>query len=366
LEDFIDLVEAQGIKVETVKAGTWDVSTSHGRLIARMLGAVSRSESERIGERVSRAHEQIREQGRWLGACPYGMRRTAVSGVLEVDEEQAPTVRYIADRIVKGDALTKIAADLNATGSRPRRGNAWSHTGIMRLITSPALGGMHVVDGELRPAQFEGPLSEEEWRVVQAALSTRPRGEARRPREQLTLLGGIMKCHEHHQTVFGGGTEYSRTYSAAAPGICHVTIGREPVDRFIEEVIVSRLRRDDAADILLPPPRDERTDLEAEALRVRRAEIAALVADGLIPPAEARRQLERIAEQLSAVEASVRTGPLTAAALADPQNAWDSWTMPQRRAAIETLFESVEVTHLSKARGPKVDLSRIKVRWKRT
>lgn len=34
LEDFIDLVEKHGIHVETVKAGTWDVSTSHGRLVA--------------------------------------------------------------------------------------------------------------------------------------------------------------------------------------------------------------------------------------------------------------------------------------------------------------------------------------------
>src|SRR5664280_1201945 len=42
LEDFLELIEATGTAVETVKAGTWDVTTSHGRLVARMLGAVSR------------------------------------------------------------------------------------------------------------------------------------------------------------------------------------------------------------------------------------------------------------------------------------------------------------------------------------
>src|SRR4051812_16172797 len=61
LEDFIELIERSGTAVETVKAGAWDVSTSHGRLVARMLGAVSRSESERTGERVSRAHRQAQE-----------------------------------------------------------------------------------------------------------------------------------------------------------------------------------------------------------------------------------------------------------------------------------------------------------------
>ncbi|MEO6713891.1 MAG: recombinase family protein, partial [Mycobacteriales bacterium] len=52
LEDFLELIESTGTAVETVKAGAWDVSTSHGRLVARMLGAVSRAESERTGERV--------------------------------------------------------------------------------------------------------------------------------------------------------------------------------------------------------------------------------------------------------------------------------------------------------------------------
>ena len=38
--------------------------------------------------------------------------------------------------------------------------------------------------------------------------------------------------------------------------------------------------------------------------------------------------------------------------------------MPQRRATVGVLFESITVTHLAKAQGPTVDLSRIKFRWK--
>src|SRR5688572_10296620 len=36
LEDFIELIESSGVHVETVKAGAWDVTSSHGRLVARM------------------------------------------------------------------------------------------------------------------------------------------------------------------------------------------------------------------------------------------------------------------------------------------------------------------------------------------
>ena len=57
-------------------------------------------------------------------------------------------------------------------------------------------------------------------------------------------------------------------------------------------------------------------------------------------------------------------GPVNSAVLADPQAAWDSWTMPQRRAAVSALFDSITVTHLERAQGPTVDRSRVKFRWK--
>ena len=38
--------------------------------------------------------------------------------------------------------------------------------------------------------------------------------------------------------------------------------------------------------------------------------------------------------------------PGDSAVLADPQAAWNIWTMPQRRAAVSALFESITVTHL--------------------
>ena len=55
---------------------------------------------------------------------------------------------------------------------------------------------------------------------------------------------------------------------------------------------------------------------------------------------------------------------MNSAVLADPQAAWDSWTMPQRRAAVTALFDSITVTHLDKAQGPTVELRRVKFKWK--
>ena len=86
LEDFLELIERAGTGVETIKAGAWDVSTSHGRLVARMLGAVSRAESERTGERVSRAHQQPRS-----GACGAGPSPTGCALLARLDV-RSPTL----------------------------------------------------------------------------------------------------------------------------------------------------------------------------------------------------------------------------------------------------------------------------------
>ncbi len=158
------------------------MSTSHGRLVARMLGAVTRGESERTGERVRRAHQQAKDKGLWRGPIPYGMQASQTPGKPEPDPVQAEVTADIYERVLWGDALTRIAQDLNDRGILPRRGKLWTHTGILRLISSPALGGMVQVDGELREACFEGLVSAGTWRDARAALRRRQRGESRRPR----------------------------------------------------------------------------------------------------------------------------------------------------------------------------------------
>ena len=153
-----------GVAVETVKAGVWDVSSSHGRLVARMLGAVSRAESDASGngsvEPTSRPRSGAYGEGRSPTACSR-LGRPWAAGVRPGPGRRGH--RHLR-RVVRGEALTTIAGDLNDQGVRPRRGNAWTHTGIARLVGSPALGGLVEVDGELRAASFEGVVSPEEWR----------------------------------------------------------------------------------------------------------------------------------------------------------------------------------------------------------
>ena len=47
------------MKMETVMAGTYDLSTPAGRMTARVIGATARYESEHRAERVRAEHRQL-------------------------------------------------------------------------------------------------------------------------------------------------------------------------------------------------------------------------------------------------------------------------------------------------------------------
>lgn len=363
LEDFLELIERTGTSVETVKAGSWDVSTSHGRLVARMLGAVSRAESERTGERVSRAHQQAKSQGFWRGPIPYGMRAGASAGRPEPAPDEASVVQDVYSRVLRGDALTRIAADLNGAGCKPRRGLAWTHTGISRLIASPALGGLVEVDGELRPAAFEGVVEPETWHAARAAIKRRPRGESRRPREKLTLLGGILTCDEHGHVCFGGSAAHASTYVAAGPGRCNVSITRAAADTFVTRVVMERLRRPDAASLFATTAPQPALDAEAADLRRRRDELMDLVADGLLPGPSARSRLTEIARRLQEIDSQQAPAAVSKQMLEAPDDTWTTWSPPQRRELLRLLFSSITVAHVGNRGGPVADPTRINLQW---
>lgn len=363
LEDFLELIERTGTGVETVKAGTWDVSTSHGRLVARLLGNVARAESERTGERVSRAHQQAKAEGRWRGPIPYGMRPGPTPGLPVPDEAQAAVVKDIYARILRGDALTRIAADLNVAGVRPRRGKLWTHTGASRLISSPALGGLVETEGALMKAAFGGVVDEHIWRSAVAALKRRPRGESRRPREKLTLLGGLMICAEHGSVLVGSSKDGKPSYSAQELGRCSVGTLRAAADAFVTEVVLRRLALPDARDVFLRQPEDDDTSGQAEELRRRRDDLAALVGDGLLPASTARHPLEQIAAELAQIEQARNPARIDDALFASPQATWAAWTQPQRREALRLLLSKISIRHAGHFCGPRVDPTRIQMEW---
>src|SRR3990170_6702846 len=64
LEDFIDLCEnADMTNIRTVRAGDVDLTTPHGRMIARLGGVMARGESEKAADRLRRKHLELATKG---------------------------------------------------------------------------------------------------------------------------------------------------------------------------------------------------------------------------------------------------------------------------------------------------------------
>jgi site-specific DNA recombinase len=101
--------------------------TAQGQHMARTMGGNATIESDIKGERVKEKAELRARQGRMNGVCPFGWRReyerTATGRVIRswevTHEPEAGVVREITDRLLRGDSLVGITADLNRRGSAP-------------------------------------------------------------------------------------------------------------------------------------------------------------------------------------------------------------------------------------------------------
>lgn len=129
LEEYIGVSEATATMTVTVKAGDLDLSTAAGRMVARMLGAAARHESEQKSERIRRKRRQEAESGRSHGPLGYGYDANQA-----VVAEEAAVVREVATRLLDGDTLYGIATDLTNCGVPTPGAGRWYHHQVRKLV----------------------------------------------------------------------------------------------------------------------------------------------------------------------------------------------------------------------------------------
>ncbi|MEJ7796494.1 MAG: recombinase family protein [Nocardioides sp.] len=129
LEEYIGVSDATSTITVTVRAGDLDLSTAAGRMVARMLGAAARHESEQKSERIRRKRRQEAESGQAHGPLGYGYDEAQA-----VVEAEAAVVREVATRILDGDTLYGIASELNVRGVLTPGAGRWYHHQVRRLV----------------------------------------------------------------------------------------------------------------------------------------------------------------------------------------------------------------------------------------
>lgn len=247
LETLIGAIEAGGVLVATVKAGDIDLSTATGRMTARIIAAVAAGESERIGERVSRAKRERAVQGRPSGggARPFGL--TADRLALVPDE--AAQIRLCAEAVAAGKSIGSQVRRLNAEGHTTPRGYPWSTTALRRVLTHPYVAGLRAYRGEIvGEAVTPAIIERRAWEELRSGQLARSKG---RPPSAGDLLTGLLRCGACGGRMYGANAAGGRVYQCrpnrdTGPS-CARSITAGPIEAHVKGIVGGWLRHPDLA-----------------------------------------------------------------------------------------------------------------------
>lgn len=375
--------------INAVKGPEFDLTTAYGRGQFGLLGEFDTMESEVKSERVLAANLDRLAKGLPSGDLGYGWRKVA-RGEYEIVEEEASIVREIVDRLLAGETLRAVTADLNERGVPAPKTATWGKTSVKKLAmrhSNVALRLHHrgQEDEQVVPGVWPPIVDRAKWERVVALLSAPERrkngltmstGEVTRPgaREHLLswgigecgLCGGMLRAVHRKTAKYGVARRYYQCEAKAC-------LGRDEarVDELVAQLLVARLSQPDALSWGMPDESEERAAAErVESIRRRVEETEAAAADGTLPIASASAILARLRPALETAEETfrrlaVRGSRDVLAAAAGPKAAqwWEGASVAQRRRLVEALLSKVVI--LPTTRGPGFKPEHVAVEWRR-
>ncbi len=356
LETFITVVERAGAAVSTVTAGDYDLSTPEGRLSARIVGAVARSESESKSRRIRRKHLELAERGQSSGGpARFG----------QDDPAERAELAAAAERVLDGASLRSITADWTARGVGGRR---WSTVTTRRVLTAPRVAGLREHHGRLYPAVWPAALDRETWEAVRAVLSDpRRTTHGGRPARRY-LLAGMIYCGRcggrlHSRPTAEGTRKYVCISGPNFNGCGRLGVVAEPLEELVAEAALIRLDTPELQAALdEPAPMPSTGELTRAEERLARLEEAHYVTGELSASTfrSLRAKLEREIDRLRAEAAPAPRLPAPAPGL---RQAWADGDFDVRRAILSAVVRRVVIGPVAVRGRNTFDPSRVEVEW---
>ena len=352
-EDLIELAEQHGTRFEYVRSPSFDLNTSAGKRIARILAVNDAGEAEDISERSQREALQRAQQRRPHGGPrPYGF----APGERELVDEEAERIADWYATILAGGSIRGIRKRLDREGVQTPAGKPWNDSSIRIILMNERNAGLRALKGEMFPSPGPAIVSEETWRATVALLNDPGRRTLARKKGRRWLGAGLFLCDrcsdedatQPVRTSYDGtrGNSY-RIYLCKA---CSRSWKADPIDEWVTELLEERLSRPDARDLLLDPrdkPDVDKLRDEAFGARKRLTQLAEEFADGILTSEQLRtattRLRARVSELEEQMEAAGQSGALAALAMADePAVEWRELTeddTDRRQAIVRGLVE---------------------------
>jgi DNA invertase Pin-like site-specific DNA recombinase len=366
VEAFIDIVNAAGVRVATVQTGEYDLSTASGRMTARVVGAVSRHESEHKSDRLRRQRAESARAGQPNGGPrPFGYE----PGGMKVCRREAKVVEEAARRVLAGESVRSVALDLNRRAVVTTFGNRWTVTSLRLMLLRPRYAGLRVhrgvvVGNAVWPALISRRDHDE--------LCRRLAGKARTVPARRSLLSGLLRCGRcggpmgHH--IRDGN--HGRYYCIPEPnsrGCGRVAIQAQPAEDHLCGALFARYDTAVLAEVVRSSYGIGGFDDES-TLRARLGALADLYADGAITEPEWLRARRRLEERLVGgpiarpVEPAVlQLGSLPSTGLL--QTTWPKLSPEQHRRVMQAAVETITVAPAPRS-GGRFDESRLAISWR--
>jgi hypothetical protein len=282
------------------------------------------------------------------------------------DEAQRLAAAY--ETVLTGGSLYRIAATWNTEGVTTTMGGEWRTSNLRNTLINPRYAGLVTYRGDIvGPGIWPAVVDRDTFDATKALLSLPDRRLARHTNARLFLLPGLALCECGVPVKTGRTQSGARTYrcSGTTP---HMSRSAQPVDDYVTAVVLERLARPDAVDLLQAPAPDIAVYRErSQAIRERLDALAEALADGLLTLPAVRKASDRLRAELAKSEAELAAlsrgdvlAPLVNAA--DPASVWDGLDLDQRRTVIDTLM-SITLHSPGKGRRP-FNPATVQIEWK--
>lgn len=352
LEGYITACEPGGVPTITVQAGHLDLTTPSGRMVARMLGNAARFESEHKSERAKRKALELAQAGRASGGLrAFGYDADRVT----VRPDEAAVFVDLTGRVLAGESLRSVAADLQRRGVPTVTGAGWSPTTVRAMLGRARYAGLREHKGVTYPGTWPALIPLDVHLALRALLSdpTRDRGGRGRTR----LLTGIMLCGDctAPMTTHHGGQQRSAasrvSYVCSA---CQLYGAADGCDGKVVTEVVERLQHPAFALADEQDEDDHADEQTVQAGELRLAEIGKTWADDpTMDPTVVRALSDGVrarvdaARQRLAERGARRAAPLPTVV---DQAGFLSLDLEVRRALVRSVTTSITLTRPTRIR----------------
>jgi DNA invertase Pin-like site-specific DNA recombinase len=365
LERLIDVVDSGGIAIRSCNGGDLDLTNSTGRMLARIIGSVSRQESEHKGERRRRANLQRAQAGTWRASQPRVFGYTPNG---EVVEPEATAVRHAIHDVLAGRSLRSIAAEWNQRGLRTpksakRGGGPWANSSLRRALMRPVYAGLVVYQGKVVGRGDWEPLIDEDTHRGLVAFLSDP---ARRPAtafERKHMGSTVYRCGVCDGLLYAAYPGTARQMVYACKTKTHVARMAAPLDELVEATVLRLLSDADIASQLTPREGFDIAVMHAQraALQSRMDELARMFGAGEIDAAQLRSGTVELRGRLGEIDRILsETAVSPAIHLLDGnpnelQTRWEALSVDMRGKIVDELMTVVVHPTPRGIKGVRID-----------